>query len=145
MQSQSKLRSVFRDRTAVQNGVLVAGGFFLFTGVVTGLLPTPVFDRMVPRTALEYGLLATTSLLLGVYVVQRSTLKECSGDACAYGGAAGGFVAVACPHCNAILVAAVGTSWLATYVDPLRPLLGGAAIALISGVLYRRWQREVSQ
>nr|WP_241175309.1 hypothetical protein [Natronolimnobius sp. AArcel1] len=114
----------------------------MFTGVVTGLVPTPLFDRMVPRTPLEYGLLATTGLLLGAYVVQRSRLEECSGDTCAYGGAVGGFFAVACPHCNAILAAVFGTSWLAAYVDPLRPLLGVVAVAVLGGIIYRRKNQQ---
>ena len=108
------------------------------TGVVTGLVQTPIFDRMVPRTSLDYGFLRVTTALAGAYAAQRTAIDDCSGDACAYGGAAGGFFAVACPHCNAILVALFGSSWLATYVDPIRPLFGLFAVALLAGILYAR-------
>lgn len=126
------------SRDALLKGGLAAGGFLLVTGVVTGLVPTPIFERMVPRTALDFLFLVTTAVLAGVYVVQRSTLEDCSGDSCAYGGAVSGFLAVACPHCNAILVALFSTSWLAAYVDPLRPLFGLLAVGLFAGVIYRR-------
>ncbi|AGB37129.1 hypothetical protein [Natronococcus occultus] len=126
------------SRTAVRNAVLVGGAFLLATGIITGLVPTPLFERMVPRTALDYTFLALTALLAGAYVLQRSSLEDCDGDRCAYGGAASGFFAVACPHCNAVLVALFGSSWLATYVDPIRPLFGVLAIGLLGGVLYAR-------
>ncbi|RQG95815.1 hypothetical protein [Natrarchaeobius chitinivorans] len=127
-----------RTRLALANGSLVAAGFFLATGVVTGLLPTPLFERMVSRSPLDYAVLSLTSVLAGVYVVQRASLSECSGDRCAYGGGVAGFFAVACPHCNAILVSLFGATWLATYVDPLRPLLGLVAVSLFAGVIYDR-------
>lgn len=125
-------------RSALLKGAIVAAVFVLLSGVVTGLVPTGLFDRMVPRTALDYAFLAITAVLLGAYVVQRSTLDDCGGDGCAYGGAAGGFFAVACPHCNAVLVALFSGSWLATYVDPLRPLFGLLAVALLGGIIYAR-------
>ena len=96
---------------------------------------------MVPRSPLDYGFLALTSLLAGAYVYQRSTVTECSDDKCAYGGAASGALAVACPHCNALLVGVFGSSWLAAYVDPLRPLFGVLAVGLFAGVLYARHSR----
>lgn len=130
------------SRDAVLKGVLAGGAFFLVTGVVTGLVPTPLFERMVPRTALDFTFLVLTSVLAGVYVVQRATRPDCSGDGCAYGGAIGGFFAVACPHCNAILVALFSTSWLATYVDPIRPLFGLLAVGLLAGIIYRRHERR---
>lgn len=125
-------------RDAVRNGLLVAGGFFVGTGIVTGLVPTPFFDRMVSQSALDYAFLLLTSVLAGAYVAQRSTLADCSGDYCAYGGAASGFFAVSCPHCNAVLVALFSSSWLAAYVDPIRPLFGVLATGLLAGILYTR-------
>ncbi|RQG90240.1 hypothetical protein EA462_09660 [Natrarchaeobius halalkaliphilus] len=127
-----------RFRLALAKGCLVAMGFFLATGVVTGLLPTSLFDRMVSRSLLDYAFLSLTSVLTGVYVVQRTSLTECSGDRCAYGGGAAGFFAVACPHCNAILASLFSATWLATYVDPIRPLLGLIAIALFTVVIASR-------
>ncbi|SDQ90862.1 hypothetical protein [Natronobacterium texcoconense] len=124
-------------RDALLKGGLVAAGFVLFTGIVTGLLPTPIFERMVPRSTLDYLFLALTGALAGAYVVQRASV-DCDGDGCAYGATASGFLAVACPHCNAVLVALFSTSWLATYVDPLRPLFGLVAIGLFAGVIYSR-------
>lgn len=125
------------SRTALLRGTVLGGGFFLVAGVVTGLIPTPVFERMVARAPLDYVFLLLTSLLIGVYVVQRTSQANC-GDRCAYGGAATGFFAVACPHCNALLVGLASATWLATYVDPLRPLFGVMAVGLLAGTVYVR-------
>ncbi|MCU4926681.1 hypothetical protein OB905_11920 [Halobacteria archaeon AArc-dxtr1] len=130
------------NRNAVFYPALAAAGFFLATGVITGLVPTPVFDRMVPRTALDYGFLFLTSVLVFGYVRQRMVLSDCGGDGCAYGGAVGGFLAVACPHCNAVLVALFSASWLATYVDPIRPLIGALGVALLAGIVVLRHRRQ---
>lgn len=125
-------------RESLLKGVLAALAFFLFTGVITGVVQTPLFDRMVPRTHLDYAFLVLTSVLVGTYVIQRTMQPDCGGDGCAYGGAVGGFLAVACPHCNAILIALFSSSWLATYVDPIRPLFGLLAIGALGGIIYRR-------
>lgn len=125
------------SRGALARGLLASAGVFVLFGFVSALVPNPFFVRMVDATALDYVLLVLTSALVGAYVVQRPGLEDCT-DRCAYGGAAGGFLAVACPTCNALLVAAVGSSALMTYFDPLRPLLGALAVALLAGVIYVR-------
>lgn len=125
-------------RESLLKGALAALVFFSFTGVVTGVVQTPLFERMVPRTPLDYAFLVLTSVLVGAYVTQRTVQPDCGSNGCAYGGALGGFLAVACPHCNAILVALFSSSWLATYVDPIRPLFGVLAIGALGGIIYRR-------
>ncbi|GAB6879364.1 hypothetical protein JCM17823_16380 [Halorubrum gandharaense] len=130
-------------RSALLKGGAVAGAFFVIVGVVTGFLPTPIFDRMVPRSGLDFVFLALTSVLAGAYAAQRAVLADQPGDACAYAGGGAGFLAVACPHCNVLLVALFSGSWLATYVDPIRPLFGLLAVALLAGIVYRRHARTV--
>ncbi|WP_255171750.1 hypothetical protein [Natrononativus amylolyticus] len=128
------------SRDAVLYGLAAATGVFVLFGFVSAIVPNPFFVRMVEITTLDYAFLVLTSALVGLYVFQRTGLEGCSGDRCAYGGAAGGFLAVACPTCNALFVAAVGSSAVMTYVDPLRPLFGLVAVALLGGVIYsRRW------
>lgn len=125
----------------VAKGVAVGAGVFLLFGLVSGLVPNPLYVRMVPRTPVDYAFLALTSVLAAVYVIQRATLEECSGDACAYAGATGGFLAVACPTCNAVLLALFSSSALMTYLDPLRPLFGVVAVCLFGAIIYRRHRR----
>lgn len=122
-------------------GLAVGTGAFVLFGVVTGLIPNPLYVRMVPRTALDYLFLTTTSLLLGVYVVQRSPSEEESGSSLAIGSTIGGFLAFGCPICNAFLLALFSSSALMTYFDPLRPLLGVVSVALFGGLVYYRREK----
>jgi predicted transporter len=125
-----------RRLTAAGVGV---GSFVLF-GAVTGLLPNPLYVRMVPRTPTDYLFLGLTSAFLGLYTLQRTT-EQRSDEATVTASAALGFLAFGCPICNAFLLALFSSSALMTYVDPLRPLLGVASVALFAGLLYVRSQR----
>mgnify|MGYP006279401861 FL=1 len=129
----------FRVRPARAIGVSV--GSLLLFGVVTGLLPNPVYVRMVPRTGLDYLFLVLTAGFLGLYTYQRQTEKQ-PDDKTAGVSAALGFLAFGCPTCNALLLALFSNSaWLA-YFDPLRPVLGGISVLLFAGLLYVRSRRS---
>lgn len=56
------------DRRRALRGLGAALLAFLGLGVLTDLLATPLFTRMVPRTPLDFLFLTTTSLLTGAYV-----------------------------------------------------------------------------
>jgi len=127
-------------RRRVGRGVAVGLGAFLLFGVVTGLLPNPLYVRMVPRTPLDYLFLVLTAGLLGVYSAQRVPERE-RDDGVAALGAVGGFLAFGCPVCNAFLLALFSSSALMTYFDPLRPYLGAAAVVLLAGLVYYRRSR----
>ncbi|MFP8956897.1 hypothetical protein ACLI4Y_09220 [Natrialbaceae archaeon A-CW3] len=64
-------RPVRPDRRAIGLGTLVAVGVFGLFGFVTGLIPNPLYMRMVPRTPLDYLFLTLTALLAGGYATQR--------------------------------------------------------------------------
>ncbi|ELY46464.1 hypothetical protein [Natronorubrum tibetense] len=156
------LRNVFRsirsDRRATGWGTAAAIGVFLLFGLVTGLIPNPLYVRMVPRTPVDYLFLTLTALLAGVYTAQRLTTEvvgpdfedaDESGsdgtkgeDRLAIGGLVGGFLAVGCPICNVVLLALFSSSALMTYFDPLRPALGALSVALLAGLIYVRHSRS---
>lgn len=123
-------------RTRFLRSVGVAAGVFLLLGAVTGLLPNPVYVRMVPRTPADYLFLVATSAFAGAYLYQRSLAEEPVGDRFATGGVVGGFLAFGCPICNAVLLALFSSSALMTYFDPLRPVLGVVSVLLFAGLLY---------
>jgi len=129
------------SRTRLAKAVGVGAGSFALFGVVTGLLPNPLYVRMVPRTGLDYLFLALTAGFLAVYTLQRTPTGQDS-DATATAGAALGFLAFGCPICNAVLLALFSSSALMTYFDPLRPVLGAASVVLFAGLLYVRSQRS---
>ncbi|WP_254768487.1 hypothetical protein [Salinilacihabitans rarus] len=144
--------SIRPGRRAVAWGVATAVGVFSLFGLVTGLVPNPLYVRMVPRTPTDYLLLALTALLAGAYVTQRlaaASREDADGrldgdgaDRWAVGGLIGGFLAVGCPVCNAVLLALFSSSALMTYFDPLRPLLGALSVALLAGLIAVRRRRS---
>src|SRR6056297_1583620 len=117
--------------------MLVGTGAFVLFGVVTGLIPNPLYIRRVPRTALDYLFLTLTSGFLGVYTYQRTSAQR-SDDRTATASAVLGFLAFGCPICNAFLLALFSSSALMTYFDPLRPLLGAVSVVFFAGLLYVR-------
>jgi predicted transporter len=121
-------------------GAAVSVGAFLLFGGVTGLIPNPIYTRMVPRTPPDYLFLALTAVLLGVYTAQRVPAGE-RHDGVAAVGTVGGFLAFGCPICNAFLLALFSSSALMTYFDPLRPYLGVVAVVLLAGLVYYRHTR----
>ncbi|QFU83146.1 hypothetical protein [Natronorubrum aibiense] len=153
MTAPRTLGAIRSNPRAVLWGTVAAVGVFSLVGLVTGLIPNPLYVRMVPRTPTDYLFLILTALLAGVYTAQRlstdvveSELEEDdagtgSEDRWAMGGLAGGFLAVGCPICNAFLLALFSSSALMTYFDPLRPLLGAISVALLAGLIYTRHKR----
>jgi len=117
-------------------------GAFLLFGTVTGLVPNPVYVRMVPSTAADYLFLAATSAFAAAFVYQRSIVDQPVGDRFATGGIVGGFLAFGCPICNALLLTLFSSSALMTYFDPLRPALGALSVAILAGLIYARHRRS---
>ena len=128
-------------RLRLAKGAAVSLGSFVLFGVVTGLIPNPIYVRMVPSRPIDYLFLFLTAGLLGVYVAQRPPAEERSDDRLATLGTVGGFLAFGCPICNAFLLALFSSSALMTYFDPLRPLLGAVAVVLLGGLVYVRYTR----
>lgn len=129
--------------TRLLRGGAVGFGATVLFGVLTGLIPNPVFARMVPRRPLDYLFLVTTAGLLGVYVAQRG--RRDGDDGIAAVGTIGGLLAFGCPVCNALLLALASSSAIMTYFDPLRPLFGAVAVGLLGGLVYRRHTRECQE
>ena len=129
-------------RTAIVKGMAVSVGSFLLFGVVTGLLPNPVYIRMVPRTLFDYTFLVLTSLFAGIYIAQQSITNWSGNDSLAIGSTIVGFLAFSCPICNVLLLALFSNSVLMTYLDPYRPLLGVVSVLLFTGLLYYRYQQS---
>jgi hypothetical protein len=122
----------------------VSVGVFVLFGTVTGLLPNPVYVRMVSRTPADYLFLVATAAFAGAFVYQRSLAEEPTGDGFAAGGVIGGFLAFGCPICNAVLLALFSSSALMTYFDPFRPVLGAVSVVFFAAFLvYQRRRCEV--
>ncbi|WP_123619649.1 MULTISPECIES: hypothetical protein [Halobacteriales] len=131
-------------RPRLLRSVGVSIGVFVLFGAVTGLLPNPVYVRMVSRTPADYLFLVATAAFAGAFVYQRSLAEKPIGDRFAAGGIIGGFLAFGCPICNAVLLALFSSSALMTYFDPIRPILGVVSVACFAALLvYQRRRCEV--
>jgi hypothetical protein len=110
----------------------------LATGIPTDLVPTSLYYRMTPATWWNYPVWAISALLAGLvaatYVrAERRPRRAQAGPA--LGGGVLSFLAVGCPICNKLVVAALGAGGALTYFGPLQPALGLLSIALLAGAL----------
>jgi hypothetical protein len=120
----------------IVTGLAVALGSFVALGTVAALWENPFFVRMTPVSGFETGLLGLLSLLLGVYVAIRRPL--CSLRAAGAGGILG-FIGIACPVCNKVLLLLFGGELLLTYFEPVRVYVAAAGVLILAAALLREW------
>lgn len=104
------------------------------------LLDNPIFARPVPPRLIDYVILAITSALIGLILAIRPPVSdetEKQETRTLFGGFVS-FLAVGCPVCNQIVVAALGTSGALSWWAPVQPVVGAAAIGLLLWTLRLR-------
>ncbi|MBA2382600.1 MAG: hypothetical protein H0V73_10870 [Chloroflexi bacterium] len=121
-------------------------GAFLILGVPTAVIPNPFFIRMTPTepTNLVVWLLSAPliGLLIASYVrpprhaVGHDVGEQGAGHATLGGVAA--YLAIGCPICNKIVVAALGVSGVLNVFAPLQPIIGAASLTLLAATLVWR-------
>jgi hypothetical protein len=120
------------------HGAAAAIGAFLVLGTMTAVWPNPVFVRMTPTQGFEVWLLAIQALLVGVYAAIRRPRCPVRGAGV---GSLLGFLGIACPTCNKILLLAFGSDLLLAYFEPYRfhlAVLGAVVTAVAVGWEWRR-------
>lgn len=120
-------------------GAVVALLTFGALGTVSALWSNPLFMRMTPAGGLEIALLGALSGLLGLYVAIRR--PACANRVAGAGGVLG-FLGVACPICNKILVLLVGGEVLLTYFEPIRIYVAAAGAAVVAAAVVIEWRRS---
>lgn len=119
-------------------GTAVALLAFVGLGTVSALWSNPLFMRMTPVGGWEIGLLVALSALLGVYVAIRR--PACANRVAGTGGVLG-FLGIACPICNKVLVLLVGGELLLTYFEPVRIYVAAAGAAAVGAAVILEWRR----
>ena len=118
-------------------GLAVTVFTFAGLGTLSALWDNPLFFRMTPAGALEIALLLVLSLLLGVYVAIKR--PRCSVRT-AGAGTVLGFLGVACPVCNKLLLLLIGGDILLTYFEPVRIYVALAGVMLAAWAVTREWR-----
>lgn len=120
----------------ILKGIAVAVASFAGLGTVSALWDNPFFIRMTPAGGWEVTLLSALSLLLGTYVAIRRPF--CSVKA-AGGGGVLGFLGVACPVCNKVLLLLFGGELLLAYFEPVRIYVAAIGVVIVLAALLREW------
>ncbi len=120
-------------------GGAVAIASFGVLGTVSALWDNPFFIRMTPTGTWEIVMLAVIAVLLGVYTAIRRPF--CSVKTAGAGGVLG-FLGVACPVCNKILLLLFGGELLLTYYEPNRVYLAALGVlTVLAAVLWESTMR----
>lgn len=115
--------------------------FFVVFGVITALIPNRFFARMASATVLDHIFLVVTSLLLGIYSSLYQYQKKHGSKKCGVAAASGGvfgFLGFGCSVCNKLLILLLGVAGVLAYVEPYRPLIGSAGVALLGYAVYSK-------
>ena len=120
----------------VLKGLAVTAVSFVGFGTVAALWDNPVFIRMTPAGDFEIVLLTLLSVLLGIYVGIRRPF--CSAKTATASGIVG-FIGIACPVCNKVLLLLFGGELLLTYFEPVRIYVAGAGVLLAAAAIMHEW------
>lgn len=120
-------------------GVIVVTGTFAVLGTVAAIWENPFFVRMTPAGNAEIWILGLLAVLIGVFVAIRR--PACSTKTAGVGGVLG-FIGVACPVCNKILLVIFGGDLLLTYFEPIRIYVAVIGVAIAGWAVIREIQRK---
>ncbi len=127
--------------TLLWTAVAIAG-----FGVVTAIIPNPIFGRGIPPEPFAIAVWLASAPLMGfvmaTYVapppVVAAPLAPARGRDGTTAGIVGGavaFLAIGCPTCNKIALLVLGASGAVSVFGPIQPILGAASLALLAGTV----------
>ena len=111
--------------------------FAILIGVPTVLIGSELFTRMTPPGWWSYLTWIVVSALGGLVMALRKTVRMCPVETSATAGGGLAYLAVGCPICNKVVVAAIGTSGALSFFAPLQPLLAASSV-IILGLTLRK-------
>jgi hypothetical protein len=148
-QARDEMRPTARRMLEFGALSLVVAVVYLFViGVVTAVIPNPVFERMTPVTGSNLVFWILPAVLFGpliaTYLVPVAPATCATGERTLAGGVLS-FLAVGCPLCNKVVVLALGTGGALAYFEPIQPFLGVASVALLAYGLWLRLDRPLAR
>ena len=164
--SMSAARSALGDPRFLAWAVVATVGSLLAFGLVSAIIPNPVFGREIAPEPFAIAVWLVSAPLMGViiatYLARPPAVPVALGSGPVAGSAAstpdpeaaeqrrsilgyaGGFaafLAIGCPVCNKIVLVALGTSGALTIWAPLQPIVGAASLVLLAGTV--AWRLRV--
>lgn len=140
-----------RDRTLLAHVALWTIASGLVFGLVTAILPNPVFGRSVAPTTFAIWTWLLSAPLMGVVMatytapapappspIELVAMGPASDTAerrtTALGSLAGlgAFLAIGCPVCNKVALLLLGASGAMSVYAPIQPYIGAASLALLA-------------
>lgn len=109
-------------------------------GVPSGIIRTSFYRRMTPVLWWNYPVWAISAVLIGM-IVATYIVRTVQPSAPLAGGILS-TLAVGCPVCNKLVVAAIGVSGALDIWAPIQPWLGVASLLLLGYALRRRLAGE---
>jgi hypothetical protein len=154
--------AVLADRRLLAWTAVLALVSGLVFGLVSAMIPNPVFGRSVPPEPFAYWVWLLSAPLMGLvlatYVVPPSPAPAgiarplAMGDGAAIerrstrrGGVASfaAFLAIGCPVCNKVALLLLGASGAMAFWAPLQPIVGAASLVLLLVTAARRLRLRV--
>jgi hypothetical protein len=130
-------------------------------GLVTAMIPNPVFGRQIPPEPFAYWVWLASAPLMGLVGATYSAplrdpasavamplgstaltptmpvaaARDGSGSTLGAIAGMGAFLAIGCPVCNKLALVLLGTSGALSTWAPLQPVIGGASLVLLAATL----------
>ncbi len=112
-------------------------------GIPSAVIPTPLFIRMTPTEPVNVVIWLASAplagLLIATYVSKTPLLAADPHGGVGAGratlGGVAAYLAIGCPICNKVVVAALGVSGALNVFAPLQPLIGALSVATLAGTL----------
>lgn len=140
--SPDALRSTLDGRYWLVAGLGTVAALIVL-GVPTAVIPNPMFVRMTPTEGFNVVVWLVSAPLIGLLIATYvrppvhplgHPQAEPGARRATLGGIAA-YLAIGCPICNKVVVAALGVSGALNVFGPLQPLIGAASVALLGATL----------
>jgi hypothetical protein len=145
------------DRRFVGHAVLWTVLSLVAFGLVSAIIPNPVFGRQIPPEPFAFAVWLVSAPLMGSVAATYTSPAPGAGvatlafpdpaiPATAQGttigtlAGIGAFLAIGCPVCNKIALLLLGTSGALTIFAPLQPVIGAVSLGLLVATLAWRFR-----
>ena len=139
-----------RDRALVAWSALWTVVALAVLGLVSAIVPNPIFGRGIPPEPFAVGVWLAATPLIGlamatyfapvpptVAVALEPAVRR-DGTALGALGGFGVFLAIGCPTCNKVALLLLGASGAASVFGPIQPALGAISLLLLVGTVVWR-------